>query len=145
MGYVGGMVHGNTVSGIACVDGMVRESTAYSMVRLRYGTMVRYRGCIVWLNLPGGMVCFQYIRSVRVECVVRISSGTTYIDHWSAFENKYFWSFRGGGNFSVYPICLRGRLYSRTAIKSITFYSCESHGNRRRHVRLRSRFSCERH
>ena len=31
---------------------------------------------------------FQYIRSVRVESVVRISSlPTLYIDHWKVFEN----------------------------------------------------------
>ena len=31
---------------------------------------------------------FEYIRSVRVEYVVRISSVTTfYIDHWNVFEN----------------------------------------------------------
>ena len=31
---------------------------------------------------------FQYIRSVRVEYVVRISSVTTlYTDHWKVFEN----------------------------------------------------------
>ena len=31
---------------------------------------------------------FQYIRSVRVEYVVQVSSATTfYIDHWNVFEN----------------------------------------------------------
>ena len=33
------------------------KNTAYGMVRLRYGTMVQCRGCSIWLNLPGGMIC----------------------------------------------------------------------------------------
>ena len=39
--------------------------------------------------LPSGIVCSsKYIRSVRGEYVVRISSVTTfYIDDWSVFEN----------------------------------------------------------
>ena len=57
------------------------------MVRLQYGTMVRCRECIIWLNLPPGSM-FQYIRSVRVEYVVRISSVTSLdIGHWKVFEN----------------------------------------------------------
>ena len=49
--------------------------------------------CIIWLNLPGGMVCFSmqgpWPGFERVESVVRISSVTTsYIDHWKVFENK---------------------------------------------------------
>ena len=35
------------------------KNAVYGMVRLRYGTMVRCRGCIIWLNSPGGMVCFS--------------------------------------------------------------------------------------
>ena len=36
------------------------KNTVYGMVRLRYGSsMVRCRRCIIWLNLPGGMVCFS--------------------------------------------------------------------------------------
>ena len=46
----------NTACGMVCVDGIVRENTVYGMVRLWYGTMVRCRGCIIWVNLPGGMV-----------------------------------------------------------------------------------------
>ena len=85
MGYVGGMVYGkNTVCGIICVDGMVREKHS-----ICYGTFaVWYHGTVSWMyymaNLPGGMVCFStYIRPVRVEHVVRTSSVMTlYIDHW---------------------------------------------------------------
>ena len=52
MGYVGGMVYGDMgkppyVVWYVCVDGMGRENTVYGMVRLRYGTMVRCRGCII--------------------------------------------------------------------------------------------------
>ena len=35
------------------------KNTVYGVVRLRYGTMVRCRGCIIRLKLPEGMVCFS--------------------------------------------------------------------------------------
>ena len=34
---------------------IVLENSVFGMVCLRYGTMVRCRGCILCLNLPGGM------------------------------------------------------------------------------------------
>ena len=37
----------------------VPGTLVYDMVRLRYGTMVRCRGCTILLNLPDGMVCFS--------------------------------------------------------------------------------------
>ena len=74
MGYVGGMAYGNMgyVGGMACgnmgkppyvvwyvLTVWYGKNTVYGTARLRYGTMVRCRGCIIWLNLPGGMVCFS--------------------------------------------------------------------------------------
>ena len=72
MGYVGGMVHAN----MGYIGGMVywnmgkapdvvwyvlsvwyEINTVYGMVHSRYGAMVPCRGCIIWLNLRGGMVC----------------------------------------------------------------------------------------
>ena len=35
------------------------KNTVYCTVLLRYDAMVRCRGCIIRLNLPGGMVCFN--------------------------------------------------------------------------------------
>ena len=43
--YVGGMVYG--------------KSKVCDMVCWWYGMMVRCGGCIIWLNSPGGMVCFS--------------------------------------------------------------------------------------
>ena len=63
MVYLGGMVYGNmgkppyVVWYVLTVwDG---QNTVCGMVRLRYGTMVRCRGSIIWLNLPGGIVGFS--------------------------------------------------------------------------------------
>ena len=62
---VGGIVRENTPDMVWYVRGMVwyvltvlcGKPTVYGMVSLLYGTMVRCRGCIIRLNLPGGMVC----------------------------------------------------------------------------------------
>ena len=74
---------------MVCVDGMVREKQS-----IWYGTFaVWYDGTMSWMSYKYmakfawwyGM--FQYIRPVRVEYVVRISSVTSiYIGHWKVFE-----------------------------------------------------------
>ena len=43
------------------------KNTVNGMVRLRYGTIVRSRGCIIWLNLPGGMVSVYKVRKGRIR------------------------------------------------------------------------------
>ena len=64
MGYVGGMVYGN-MGKLRYVVWYVLtlwygKKTVYGLVRLWYRTMVRCRrGCIMWLNSPGSMVCFS--------------------------------------------------------------------------------------
>ena len=89
MGYVGGIVYGkNTVCGMVCVDGMVREKHS-----IRYGMFaVWYHGTVLWVYYMAKFAwwysVFQYIRPVRVEYVVRISSVTTlYIDYWKVFKD----------------------------------------------------------
>ena len=65
-----GMVYGKTiVCGMVCVDGMVREkhSVWYSKMSWMYDTSK----FAWWYGI------FQYIRSGRVEYVVRISSVTS--------------------------------------------------------------------
>ena len=77
-----------TVCGMVCVDGMVREkhSTWYGTFAVWYhGTTSRmyYMAKFAWWYGT-----FQYIRSVMVEYVGRISSVTSlYIGHWKVFEN----------------------------------------------------------
>ena len=81
MWYVGGMVYEkNTVC-----------DTWYGIFWW-CGMMVRCGGCIMWLNLPGGMVLFQStcsVRSVRSNTSREYISSvpTLYIDHWNVFEN----------------------------------------------------------
>ena len=52
MGYVGGMVYGNMGKPPYVVWYVLTvwygKNTVYGMVRLRYGTMVRCRGCVIW-------------------------------------------------------------------------------------------------
>jgi len=90
---IGGMVYGDiygktTVCGMVCVDGMVREKHS-----IWYGTfVVWYHGAMSWMYYMAKFALwygmFQYIRSVRVENVVRISIVTSlYIGHWKVFEN----------------------------------------------------------
>ena len=91
--YVGGMVYENIGKppyvGIVCVDGMGREKHS-----IWYGTFaVWYHGTMSWMYYMAkfawwyGML--QYIRSVRVEYVVRISSVTSFcLGLWKVFENK---------------------------------------------------------
>ena len=85
MGYVDGMVYGkNTlpVCGMVCVDCMVREKHS-----IWYGTFaVWYHGTVSWVYYVAKFAwwygMFQYIKFVRVEYVVRVSSVTTsYIVH----------------------------------------------------------------
>ena len=47
---------------MVCVDVMVRENTRYILTVWYVGGMVRWYGvvvCIIWLTLPGGIVCFS--------------------------------------------------------------------------------------
>ena len=74
--------------GMVCVDGMVQEKHS-----IWYGTFAaRYHGTVSWMYYMAKCAwwygTFQYIRSVRVEYVVRVSSVTSlYIGHWKVFEN----------------------------------------------------------
>ena len=71
---------------MVCVDGMAREKYC-----LWYGTFaVWYHGTVSWMCYMAKFAwwygMFQYIRSVRVEYVVRISSVTSlYIGNWKVF------------------------------------------------------------
>ena len=57
---LGGMVYGKKHRmWYGIVGGKVREKHSIGMVRWRYGTMVRCRGYIIWLDFPGDMVCFS--------------------------------------------------------------------------------------
>ena len=49
--------------------------------------MIRCGGCIIWLKIARWYGMFQYIRSVRVEYVVGISSVTTLYIRSNVFEN----------------------------------------------------------
>ena len=67
------------VCGMVCVDGMVRENTVPGIC---YGTFaVWYHVTVSWVYYMAKFTwwygMFQYIRPVRVEYVVRISSVTT--------------------------------------------------------------------
>ena len=55
--------------------------TVCDMVCWWYGMMVRCGGCITWLNIAWWNGMFQYIRSVRDEYVVCISSVTINISN----------------------------------------------------------------
>ena len=76
------------VRGMVCVDGMGREKHS-----IWYGTFaVWYHGTMSWMYYMAKFAwwygMFQYIRSVRVEYVIQISSVTSlYIGHWKLFEN----------------------------------------------------------
>ena len=61
--FVGGMVYWyaliynmaiNTICDMVCWWYGIWEKHG-----IRYGMMVWYRGCIIWLNLPSGKVCFS--------------------------------------------------------------------------------------
>ena len=41
-----------------------KNTAVYGMVRLRYGTMVRCRRCLIWLNFAWWYGMFKYKRSV---------------------------------------------------------------------------------
>ena len=76
------------ICGMVCVGGMVREKHS-----MWYGTLaVWYDGTVPLIyqtaKFPWWYGMFQYIKSVRVEYVVRISYVTTlFTNHWKLFEN----------------------------------------------------------
>ena len=77
-----------TECGMVCVDGMRGEKHSIWYVTF----VVWYHGTMSWMYFMAKFAwwfgMFQYIRSVRVEYVVRIPSVTSlYIGHWKVFES----------------------------------------------------------
>ena len=94
MGYVGGMVYGNMGKPQYVVWYVLTVWHEKNTVPgIWYDTFaVRYHGTMSWMYYMAIFAWWygilQYIRSVRVEYVVRISLTSLYIGHWKVFENN---------------------------------------------------------
>ena len=121
MGYVGMKT---TVCGMVCVDGMAREKHS-----IWYGTFaVWYHGSMSWMYYMAKFAwwygMFQYIRSVRVEYIVRIPAVTSlYIGHWKVLKIKALRTDRETDRQTGRQICIyqnRGLVRSVLRTENLT-------------------------